>query len=625
MSGPAGKRGKSSTQLSLVEASRRVRSGRLLARAVVEEHLAAIEDRNPPRRALVTVCATQARAAATALDDRIRQGQRVGPLAGVPFSAKDVLSTADVRTTAGHPLLAQHVPRHNAAVVQRLLDADAILLGKSNTPAFAADIQCNSVLLGQANQFNNSTLRGRFYYRSQYLGLFAQDDWKVSSKLTLNLGVRYDVEQNPREVRSQGSNFDLKAGRPFTMAELGRNFIQYTDRVNIAPRVGFAWRPLAHTVIRSHYGMFFIPLTGRATSAFSRFPADQRIGLQSDGLNPAVLLSRTPPIVPSQDGKGFALDYKIERAKLGSFQQWNFDVQHEVRGMLLQASYVGSVGHHLLMNQDMNVIRIEDVRRAGTGTQQMRPFPDYGTISCHCEFQNSSYHALQTGLERRYKGGLFWSASYTFSKFIDYNEDNFSSQFPMDPYNLSLERGLSQSHYPHRFATAAIYDLPFGKGRRWSNAGPAAWVLGGWQLSSIVSLQSGDQVWITQATNTSRMFSRSIRPNLVSNPVLAQGGTIDRWFNLDAFQPPPALTVGNSPKFPGIQGPGLANLDMSIIRFFPVPLREGMKFELRGDFFNTLNHTNLNAPSGTLGTPNFGRVTSARLPRTIQVGLKFWY
>ncbi|MFN0122645.1 MAG: carboxypeptidase regulatory-like domain-containing protein [Blastocatellia bacterium] len=481
-----------------------------------------------------------------------------------------------------------------------------------------------SLLLGQADTFNNSTLRGRFYYRSQYFGAFAQDDFKLAPNFTLNLGLRYDVEQNPREIRNQGSNFDLKLGRPVTMTELGRNYIQFTDKVNFGPRVGFAWQPfgLKKTVVRSHYGIFYIPLTGRATSGFARFPADQRLGLQSDGVNAAAILSQTPPIVPSKDGKGFAIDTKIERAKIGSFQQWNLDIQQEALGFLFQASYVGGVGRHLLMNQDQNVIPLADVQRAGRGTQAMRPFPDYGFILCHCEFQNSSYNALQLGLERRYKAGLFLSASYTFSKFLDYNEDNFSSMFPQNPYDLRSERGLSQSHFPHRFSAAGVYDLPFGK---WAKNEVASYLIGGWQLSSIVTMQSGDQVLITQATNTSQTFSRSFRPNLTGNPILAEGErTLLRWFNTAAFAAPAPLTFGSSSKTPNIQGPGLASVDFSLIRSFRLP-REGMKFELRGDFFNSLNRVNFNAPSGAFGTPNFGRVTSARLPRTLQIGGKFWF
>lgn len=414
------------------------------------------------------------------------------------------------------------------------------------------------------------------------------------------------------------------------MSELDRDFIQFTDSVNFAPRVGFAWRPFGtqKLAVRSHYGMFYIPLTGRATSAFARFPVDQRLGLQSDGLNPVVILSRTPPIIPSADGKGFAIDNKDEHAKLGDFQQWNVDLQYVIPGgYLAQASYVGSTAHHIMMNQDYNVIRIEDVQRAGAGTQAMRPYPDYGFILCHCEFQNTSYNALQLGLERRYSGGFFFSFSYTFSKFLDYNEDNFSSMMPMDPYNLRLERGLSQSHYPHRVVAATVYDLPFGKGRKMlSSSGALEYLFGGWQVSGIVSLQSGDQVWVTQSANTAQTFSRQFRPNLIAAPTLEESErTLLRWFDPAAFQAPPPRTFGNSNKFPDIQGPGLANVDFSMLRNFRVPIREGMRVELRGDFFNLFNHTNFNAPSGTFGTPNFGRITGARLARTLQLGLKFWF
>jgi hypothetical protein len=150
--------------------------------------------------------------------------------------------------------------------------------------------------------------------------------------------------------------------------------------------------------------------------------------------------------------------------------------------------------------------------------------------------------------------------------------------------------------------------------------------LGGWQISNILTLQSGDQVWVTQATNTAQTFSRQFRPNWVGNAILDDSSrSIDRWFNTGAFVAPAPRTIGNSPKFPDIQGPGLVSADVSMIRFFPVPIREGMKFELRGDFFNLPNRTNLSAPGGTFGNPTFGRITGARLPRTLLLGLKLWF
>lgn len=188
--------------------------------------------------------------------------------------------------------------------------------------------------------------------------------------------------------------------------------------------------------------------------------------------------------------------------------------------------------------------------------------------------------------------------------------------------HLRTERGLSQSHFPHRFSAGSVYDPPFGK---WVKNEAASYLIGGWQLSSVVTLQSGDQVLITQPTNTAQTFSRSFRPNLIGNPILPESErTLLRWFNTAAFAAPAPRTYGTSSKTPNIQGPGLATVDLSLIRSFKLP-REGMKFELRGDFFNSFNRVNFNAPSGAFGTPSFGRVTSACLPRTLQLGTKFWF
>jgi hypothetical protein len=209
---------------------------------------------------------------------------------------------------------------------------------------------------------------------------------------------------------------------------------------------------------------------------------------------------------------------------------------------------------------------------------------------------------------------------------LDYNEDDFSSMFPIDGYNLKLEHGLSQAHFPHRFVAAFVYDLPFGKGKRLLNSRAASWIAGNWQASGIVTLQSGQQVWITQATNTSRTFNLQFRPDIVSDPILAtENRTLGRWFNTTAFAAPAPLTIGNSNKFPNIQGPGRANFDYSMIRFIPLPWREGMRVEMRGDFFNLFNRANFNEPAGVFGTPTFGQVTAAAAARTIQIGMKLWF
>jgi len=486
-----------------------------------------------------------------------------------------------------------------------------------------------SLLLGQIDQFQNQTGRNRFYHRSSYGGLFLQDDYKISPSFTLNAGVRYEVEQPPSEIRRNGSTFDLSRGRVLTLEELGRDRVQLTDRNKFAPRLGFAWRPFArrNTVVRSHYGIFYIPLTGRATSAFARFPKEQTVAAASDGINAAFILSQTPALVASNDARGQNFLYKDQHAPTGYYQQWNFDVQQQLPGQVrFQASYAAGKGSHFLLYTHYNNIPIEKVQAMGRGTQDMRPYPDFLDIYSHDERGNSNYQSLQLSAERHFSKGLMFLVSYTLSKLIDDTEDNFSQFFPIDAYNLRLEKCLSYVHFPHRLVASAVYDLPFGKNRQLLRTGWAGKVAGGWQLGTIFVAQSGNQVWIQQPTNTSRTFSQQFRPNLVANPVLPPGErTIDRWFNTAVFQAPPPMTIGNSPRHPNIQGPGVADVDLSLIRFIPLKLTEKTKLELRAECFSCSNRPQFNEPNGQFGTTNFGRVTSAGGARVFQFALKVWF
>jgi hypothetical protein len=485
-----------------------------------------------------------------------------------------------------------------------------------------------SLLLGQIDSFSLTSDRGRFYQRSTYMGLFAQDDFKIRRNLTLNIGVRYDVEQQPNETRWNGSNFDLNLGKVVTMRELGRNRIQLTDKNNFSPRVGFAWKPFGQkTVLRSHYGMFYLPLTGRATSAFNRFPQSQNVTGTAVGVTPAAVLSKMPPLVPSTDGLGTSHQVSNTTAAVGYFQQWNFDIQHQVSGdLLLQATYAASAGKHLPMSWQYNVLRIETVQTNRGGRQDLLPYPKYGDLTGHDERANSTYHSLQLSAEKRFSKGLLFLASFTWSKMIDDTEDNFGSVYPMDPYNQHLEKGLSQAHIPKRFVASAVYDLPFGKGKRFQQKGPLSHIVGGWQLSGILAMQAGEQVWIYQSNNTAQNSGRMFRPNLIANPVLpVDERTRQRWFNTAAFQAPAPLTFGNSNKTPGIQGPGQALMDTGLHRTVRLPFNEHTRIEFRAECFNCFNRVNLGLPGGVFGTSSFGVVSSSSAARTLQFALKFWY
>lgn len=485
-----------------------------------------------------------------------------------------------------------------------------------------------SFLLGQASRYSADSNRGRFYERSNYFATYAQDEYKMTSTFTADLGLRWSVEQNPNELNYNGSNFELGQGRPYTMRELGSNRIQHTQWGNFVPRIGFAWRPFdGGTIVRASYGIFYSPLTGRATSAYDRWPKDRNFVLQSAGITPAVVLSQTPAIPDDQFGYNLIHFNDIVDAHVPYFQQVSLDIQRELPGHVVgYIGYTNSVSRHLWQNVQYNQIPISAVQAAGGGTQSMRPYPNYADVGYFCECQSTSYNALLIQANRRYANGLLMRAAFTWSKSINVNDDNFSGQYPQDQYNLKAERGIAVSNIPTRLVVSGVYDLPFGPDRAYAQKGLLGKVIGGWELGGIYYIQSGQQVWIRSANNTTGTFDLLMRPDKVGNPFLSSGKrTLAYWFNTAAFQAPAPLHFGNSPRSVNLQGPAWYNIDFNIHRSIHIPITEQTRFELRGECFNCLNHPNFLPPSGLQGTVNFGRITSAEPARTLQVAGKFYF
>ncbi len=484
-----------------------------------------------------------------------------------------------------------------------------------------------SVLLGLSSQYTADTNTGRFYERSNYFGVYGQDSYKVTHRLTLNYGLRYDVEQNPNELDYNGSNFDLVSGQVITMRQLGTNRVQHTQWANFGPRVGFDWSPFGTgTTVRGSYGIFYSPLTGRATSAYDRFPKDQLFTLQSSNYTPAVVLSTTPAITPSQTGYNLSHFHDDPNAHVPYYQQVSFDIQHQLPGRVLgQVGYTNSVGRHIWENVQYNQIPIGVVQAAGGGTQSMRPYPNFANVGYFQEGQSTGYNALVAQVQRQFHDGFMLQVSFTWSKFIDVNDDNFSSLYPQDQYNLRAERGLSLANIPTRTVISGLYDLPFGKGHAFLKSGVLGNIIGGWEAGGILSVQSGQQTWIYSANNTSGTFSQMMRPNLTGNPSLSNGRTLTHWFNTSAFSAPPLLQFGNSRKTPNIQGPAWYDLDFNLHRDIPVPISDTTHVELRGECFNCANHPDFLPPIGIFGSSTFGQITSAQAARIIQVSGKFWF
>ena len=486
-----------------------------------------------------------------------------------------------------------------------------------------------SFLLGLTNSYSIDPNRGRFYLRSSYFAPYVQDVYKLSSDFTVNAGLRYEIEQNPNEKDYNGSQFDINTGTVQTMRQLGTNRVQATRFTNFGPRLGFAWQPFHNsTVVRGSFGIFYSPLTGRATSAYDRFPKSRQYTVTSSNINPATLISATPAVPNDTTGFNLTHQYSLPNAKVASFQQIDFDIQHQLPfGILVDAGFTSSNGRHLTRNVQYNQIPIGFVQAQNrAGTQAQRPYSNYANVGTFCECQSSSYNALLLSVERRYANSFTLRGSFTWSKLIDEQNDNFSGLYPQDQYNQQAERGLSLSNIPTRLVVSSLYQLPFGKGRATARRGPMAAIVGGWEVGGIFSVQSGQQVWVRSATITSGTFSLMQRPNAIGNPVLAgDQRTNTRYFNTAAFTAAAPLTFGNSSKTPNIQGPAWYNLDAALHRDIALPLTETTKLELRGECFNCFNHANFLPPSGLFGSTTFGQISTAQPARTLQVAGKLWF
>jgi len=235
---------------------------------------------------------------------------------------------------------------------------------------------------------------------------------------------------------------------------------------------------------------------------------------------------------------------------------------------------------------------------------------------------NSFYNALQTDVQRRWKDGVL-SFAYTWSKITDDIDGPAGSSPIQDIYNLQAEHGIASYDVPHRFVANYVYRLPIGSHGRFLTQMPVvSKAIGGWELSGVTEFQVGLPMAVTQSNGLGG-FTGTQRPNQIGAAALPRDErTITEWFNTDAFTAAPAYIAGTAPRFP-LYGPGINNWDVSLMR--NVPIRERIRLQLRGEFYNAMNHPNFKNPNTTLGNVNYGKITSDNGPRTIELALRlFW-
>jgi len=466
---------------------------------------------------------------------------------------------------------------------------------------------------------------GTPYERYSEYGTFVQDQWRATNRLTINLGLRYDLFTPVSERYNRQSDFFLGSG---TLVLAGQNGISSSilglQKHDFSPRIGLAYRLGDKTVIRAAYGLFYFNEQGigGSTRLFINYPFAAQFTVTCSSTAPCLSTSTGIPETLSANNLPTAV-YQPTTNLTPSMQQWNFTVERQlVSSLVLRAAYVGSHGNHLNLNID------ENVAVPGPGAvPPRRPYPSYGVLSSWEARGFSNYDGLQLSAEKRYGAGLSFLAAYTWSKSLDLGSGGNSSTGEsriniQDPRNVAANYGFSNFDYRHRFTLSMVYEPPFGHGRKFmSNANRFEDALfGGWQMTSIVTAQAGAPFSV-QLSNPTANTGTFTRPNRVCNGNLpTDKQSIGEWYDLTCFVNPPLYTFGNTGRNVLI-GPGLFTWDLGGDKDFRMTERFGLQF--RAEFFNVLNRANFGLPSGSIGSAAAGTITSVLTnARQIQFALR---
>ena len=493
--------------------------------------------------------------------------------------------------------------------------------------------------------------------RTDYYAGFIQDDWKVRPNLTLNLGLRWELDTPRFERNNRQSGVDLTAinpvsGTPGAMTFAGINADKWAhefDKNNFGPRVGLAYRLGDDTVIRTGYGLSYNGAYARAvpnSTAFG-FSLDGSFNSPDNNLSPAFILSDgMPPVVREELTPGFgavpvgqpavlAPDFFEQDHSNGYMQQWNLTIQRQLGfDMVAEIGYIANMGHKLGgADVDINMIPLVDGRGPAQARQADRPYPQYqGVIHKSPDWGNSSYHALNAKIEKRYSSGLNFLANYTWSKFLD--DIEASNELGGESGNgyqhialRHLDKALSGNHVAHRFVVSGVYELPWGKSRQFGISNPVLNAfLGDWGLGSVLEARTGTPFGVIEQVNTLNAFSASQRPHLLGDIEKTAGwrdnvkGTT--YFDTSVFVAPGAGVVGSAPRNVCC-GPGFLGWDASVHKWFN--FTERWRLQFRSDFFNVLNRANFANPGLNRGGPGFGEIASVvggSTGRQVQLSLR---
>jgi hypothetical protein len=486
---------------------------------------------------------------------------------------------------------------------------------------------------------------------------YVQDDMRVSSTLTVNLGLRYEYVTPYYEDENRLSNFDRTTNTIVTATDgsMADRALVEPDRNNFAPRFGFAWQPLDDTVVRGGYGIGYIhfnrlasagllatnyPIVTRATMTQALVRgADGRV-IQCTGNQFTGCFRTTQQGYPTNLPNNVVL-YVPEDTPSGYIQSWHVSLQQKVtKNIVTDLAYVGNHGVKLSMLADINQARPPVAGEDPNATlAARRPIQGFGTISAVLPQAFSNYHALQAKVEYRASSSLNVLNSFTWSKSIDnvsqvLEEPGGSTGTPQNVYDIGNDRGPSGYHVPLLNVTSFVWNLPFGKDQKFgSNMGTLLnGILGGWQLSGIHTMRSGRTVNLRYATSGPTAVTSglptflggvALRPNVSGDPLAPESErSIDNYFNrANITLPTPTAPFGNAGRN-SVRGYAFYQLDLGIQKKFGLPIRQGASLEIRAEGFNVLNKTNFGLPNGDRNSGAFGTIRSTSPARQLQFAAK---
>jgi hypothetical protein len=562
-----------------------------------------------------------------------------------------------------------------------------------------------SFLLGYADSGQIDTPRfiGQQFY---YFGGFFQDDWRVTRKLVLGLGVRWDGNLPPTGLNDRWSDFSPTTPNPGAGGIPGavlfagnctgcvgsRTLANFWNK-GFGPHLSAAYSKDEKTVIRAAYARSYGALVSVSGSTHnSGFTLTQTDSSQNTGLTPTFTMDSgfppyiTPPFInPSvSNGTNVAWFQGDETTKLPAYDNFAFSIQRQLGGsMFAEVGYSGVMGEHLQTELlDYNQIspgyltKFGSVAQStivlnskvgsavanaagitapyagfsGTVAQALRPYPQYNVIDTYAgqgdHSGHSTYHALILKFQKRYSGGLILQSSYVFSKLLTDSDSAWGTNYAVDLFNRGLEKSIGEYDVTHDFKFSAVYDLPFGKGRRYMTHGPASWVVGGWRISSINLYASGTPVGVSTSYSLPIYASGDASATRQPAYVTSYNGwqpsyngsfnpSVDNFFVPYGTGPFPTQgagtaynLIGNETRFnPKLRLFPNLNENMSATKTFPI--RESMKLEFRAEAFNVFNRVRFGTGSTQLQSQTFGVLSGSgsqlNTPRNLQLALKLYF